>query len=347
MRSKDTTESSQRRSSSDSMPVVDDTDRYRRLMGFLGLASIRGVGSRTLSSIAATGRAFNEVFETDDTENVLRYLRQHGARVAGEAGVDWRSVRDRALARAAAQLEQFTRDYVSVIFCDETAYPPQLFDLASPPPWLFVQGDPSVLHRAALTVVGTRTPSRDGIWLCDYVGHCLSHWGAATVSGLANGIDQAVHEASIAAGVPTIAFLGTGIQNDYPKGSEILRRRIIEAGGAVATEYLPTESYSRANFVQRNRLQAALGRVLIPVEWAAKSGTAHTVRFASELRRPIVGLRVPNWPAGRVALPGKVGQIFALPGEDLAFRDYVTNMLTQVPAHNGPKNIDQLNLFEA
>lgn len=318
----------------------------RRLLGFLGLGSIRGVGSRTLSSIAANGRTFDEVFETDDTEDALRYLRQHGARVAGEAGADWRSVRDRALARAAAQLDRFVRDGVSVVFCDEAAYPPQLLDLASPPPWLFVQGDPNVLHRAALTVVGTRNPSRDGMWLCDYVGHCLSHWGAATVSGLANGIDQTVHEASIAAGVPTIAFLGTGIQNDYPKGSENLRCRILEAGGVVATEYLPTESYSRANFVQRNRLQAALGRVLIPVEWAAKSGTAHTVRFASELLRPIVGLRVPSWSSDHVTLPSKGGKVFVLPGEDVSFRDYVTNLLAHAPTHIGPPSRDQLDLFE-
>ena len=184
------------------------------------------------------------------------------------------------------------------------------------------------------------------MWLCDYVGYCLSHWGAATVSGLADGIDQAVHEASIAAGVPTIAFLGTGIQNDYPKGSENLRRRIVEAGGAVATEYLPNESYSRANFVQRNRLQAALGRALIPVEWAVKSGTAHTVRFASELLRPIVGLRVPSWSSDHVTLPVKSGKIFVLPGEDVDFRDYVANLLAHPTVHNRPLSGDQLNLFE-
>ena len=83
-------------------------------MGFVGLGSIRGVGSQTLSSIAANGRTFNEVFENDDTDDVLRYLRQHGARVAREAGADWRSARDRALARAAAQLDQFAHEHVNV-----------------------------------------------------------------------------------------------------------------------------------------------------------------------------------------------------------------------------------------
>ncbi len=316
----------------------------QRLLGFLGLAAVRGVGSRTLSSIASNGRTFHEVFETDDTEDVLRYLRHHGARLSGEPDADWRSVRERALDRAFDQIERFSRDGVTIVFRDDPDYPPQLLDLAAPPPWLFVQGDLSVLHRAALTVVGTREPSRDGLWLCDYVGHCLGDWGAPTVSGLANGIDQSIHEASIVAGVPTVAFLGTGIYNDYPKGSEDLRRRIVEAGGAIVTEYLPSESYSRANFVQRNRLQAALGRILIPVEWAVSSGTAHTVRFAAELRRTIATLRVPSWPHNRVRAAGEGGRTFTLPGEDAAFRDHVAEVLDRPLADRGSSH-DQLDLF--
>ncbi len=289
---------------------------------------------------------FHEVFETDDTEDALRYLRRHGARVAGEPGADWRAVRERALQRANEQIERFAKDRVAVVFIGDPDYPPQLLDLASPPPWLFVQGDTSTLKQPALTVVGSREPSREGLWLSDYVGHCLGDWGAATVSGLANGIDQSIHEASIAANVPTIAFLGTGIQNDYPKGSEDLRNRIIEAGGAIATEYLPSESYSRANFVQRNRLQAALGRILIPVEWAAKSGTAHTVRFATELGRPITTLKIPSWPHDRVPHAGESSKNFTLPGDGLEFRTHVSEMLGRQPAARDDFP-EQLNLFGA
>lgn len=86
-----------------------------------------------------------------------------------------------------------------------------------------------------------------------------------------------------------------------------MRERILAAGGAIVTEYLPRASYSGDHFVQRNRLQAALGRVLIPVEWSRRSATAHTVRFASELERPIACLRLPHWPAERVQLEQALG----------------------------------------
>src|SRR3546814_7184259 len=79
---------------------------------------------------------------------------------------------------------------------------------------------------------------------------------------------------------------------DYPKGSGRLRDHILGTGGTIVSEYLPMASYSAENFVQRNRLQAALGRILIPAEWNRRSGTAHTVRFATSLGRPIACLRL-------------------------------------------------------
>jgi hypothetical protein len=130
------------------------------------------------------------------------------------------------------------------------------------------------------------------------VSRPLADWRRASIS--------LAHEHSLRAGVPTIAVLGTGILDEYPKGSAIMRERIIADGGTIVTEYLPHISYSAKNFVQRNRLQAALGQVLIPVEWSRRSGTAHTVRFASALERPIAcrrGRREVEGPAWMLGEP--------------------------------------------
>jgi DNA protecting protein DprA len=218
-------------------------------------------------------------------------------------------------------------------------------DLPQPPHWLFVQGSLDVLRRPSIAIVGTRKPTDDGLFLARYVGACLADWQAPTVSGLANGIDQLAHESSIRAGVPTIAVLGTGILDNYPKGSDILREKILRGGGAIISEYLPRESYSAANFVQRNRLQSALGRVLVPVEWARRSGTAHTVRFASDLRRPIACLRLSDWAPERVVMePGQGhdgGTIFTLPSEHRHFDAFIRGSL--VPEE--PTVLGQLSLF--
>ncbi|WP_199913575.1 DNA-processing protein DprA [Ruegeria sp. Alg231-54] len=316
-----------------------------RLYAFLALGAIKGVGSKTLNSIKNNGRTFHEVLETDNTDEALGYLRHHGARLSGQSGSSWQEVRDKALTRARSLLDTFSRDDITVLFSDDDQFPRSLFCLSSPPPWLFVQGSVDVLSRPSMTVVGTREPSDGGMWLCQYVGYCLKAWGVPTVSGLADGIDQTIHEASLREGVPTIAFLGTGILNDYPRGSEFLRKQIIEAGGAVVSEYLPSESYSKSSFVQRNRLQAALGKVLVPVEWAPRSGTAHTVRFARDLRRPIAGLTLPSWDKTKVRFPDQEGHIFTLPDEGEAFKDFVAQCLEAeyyVPESQKP----QMELFE-
>jgi predicted Rossmann fold nucleotide-binding protein DprA/Smf involved in DNA uptake len=111
------------------------------------------------------------------------------------------------------------------------------------------------------------------------------------VSGLAEGIDEAAHRESLRLGLKNLAFLGHGIHHLFPETTRELRDQIVAQGGAIASEYLPHEKYRRAYFVRRNRLQAAISDLVIPVEAAEKSGTAHTINFAHAYQRPIVGLR--------------------------------------------------------
>ena len=199
----------------------------------------------------------------------------------------------------------------------------------------------------SVTIVGTRKPSEDGLFLARYVGACLADWPAATVSGLAAGIDQLAHESSLRAEVPTIAVLGTGILDNYPKDSQVLRDRILGAGGAIVSEYLPRASYSAENFVQRNRLQAALGRVLIPVEWARRSGTAHTVRFATELRAAD-RLPAPRRLARRSRLaragPRPLGAARSLPYRASRMRSIITCRMAVGDVR--PQVPGQLSLFD-
>jgi predicted Rossmann fold nucleotide-binding protein DprA/Smf involved in DNA uptake len=69
-----------------------------------------------------------------------------------------------------------------------------------------------------------------------------------------------------------------------------LRRQIIDAGGAIISEYFPQASYSRARFVQRNRIQAGLSYATVPVEAKEHSGTAHTYRFAKAFNKVTFGI---------------------------------------------------------
>lgn len=308
--------------------MVDKTDLDAEKRAFLCLAMIKGVGFQTLWQLAEADSSFQAVFNLPNDE-LAKTLRLRGARIAQGSSVDWTKIKS-TCEKAVDQLNAVFRNLrIVVLFRSDESYPRALLDLEDPPYWLFVQGNVAILRAPSVAIVGTREPSADGLWLAEYVGLTLQHWGHPTVSGLAVGIDQAVHNASLTAGVPTIAVLGTGITADYPKNAGPLRQKIVSAGGAVVSEYLPNDSYSAMNFVRRNRLQAALARALIPVEWKERSGTAHTVRYAAGLGRAIAGLRLPTWQARQVTIPPGSGprQVFTIPGQDDAFRGFIDKFL--------------------
>lgn len=297
----------------------------------LALASLKGVGYWTLFRLKREGISARSILETSDGAEVTRTLMRHGAKIRVSGG-DWADASTRAVERAHRLFDEIENKGIRIIFPDSPTYPKSLFGLDDPPAWLFVRGDASVLHEPSITAVGTRKPSPDGEWLSRFVGLNFADWKVPTVSGLATGMDQAVHDFSIRMGVPTIAVLGTGIQTEYPKDSGRIADMIVSEGGVIVTEYLPNDSYSGENFVRRNRLQAALGRVLIPIEWSPKSGTAHTVNYASTLSRPIAGLRITDWPDSRVVFPGKShsnSRIFTIPRDQDRFFEFVQNALSE------------------
>jgi len=298
-------------------------DRAREALSFLTLAAIRGVGHKTLTDLADTGHRFADVLA--DAPAALLPRRAGANR--DSSPVDWAMALSEAQVHALAMRDRLTKLGVQLLFRDDPCFPRALLELERPPHWLFIQGSMAPLAMPAVAIVGTRKPTEDGLFLARYVGACLADWNAATVSGLAVGIDQLAHESSLRAGVPTIAVLGTGILDNYPKGSGAVRQRILDAGGTIISEYLPHATYSADNFVQRTRLRAALGRVLIPVEWARRSGTAHTVRFATALTRPIACLRLADWPGDRLLLElglgQETGEVFTVPREHDAFDRFI------------------------
>ena len=308
----------------------------------LALSSLKGVGYWTLFRLKKDGLSLQEILDRREGAEVAEILRKRGAKIA-ETSEDWPSTAARAIERAHKLQEDLEADGIRVVMKGDPNFPPRLLDLDDTPQWLFVRGSVKVLAEPSIAAVGTRKPTEDGEWLSRYIGMNLRDWNAPTVSGLAAGMDQLIHQYSIRMGVPTIAILGTGIRTEYPKGSWRLADEIVGRGGAVVTEYLINETYSGENFVRRNRLQAALSKVLIPVEWSQKSGTAHTVSYAGRLKRPIAGLRLPDWPVDRVGFPPSFGgaRVFCVPRDQQAFFRFVEDGLRASSA--GPS--DQLSLL--
>ncbi|WP_339080840.1 DNA-processing protein DprA [Pseudomonas sp. TMP9] len=266
---------------------MDDKEFWRsEKVAFLALASVKGVGFWTIQKIAQSGAGYKDLLKEPEKAGLDKIFR--------EAGFDGLEGQEKLWNVGLASARNLAASAVVLLFKNEPSFPSKLRKIPDAPEWLFVQGNVENLEKHAVAIVGTRKPSDDGLFLTRYVVSSLAKSGFVTVSGLALGIDQIAHSESVRYQLPTIAVLGTGILQNYPKGSEPLRLKILQAGGTVITEYLPEQSYSAENFVRRNRLQAALGDILIPAEWQIKSGTAHTVKFAHKYEKRIINVYLPG-----------------------------------------------------
>lgn len=187
----------------------------------------------------------------------------------------------------ADQLQLHEASGFQVLTLSSPDYPPRLAAIADPPAVLYVQGDVSLLRAPLLIgMVGTRRPSAYGVEAARFLGRQLAAAGAVLVSGLADGLDSEAHAAALAVGRPTVAVLGTAIDQTYPARNAGLRQKIA-ADGAVLSEYPIGTRGQGSYFVLRNRLIAGLSRGLLVTEARRRSGTMSTVRYALEEGRDV------------------------------------------------------------
>lgn len=181
---------------------------------------------------------------------------------------------------------------VDILTPDDPAYPARLRDLPDLPLVLYVTGDKSCLNdRRYVGMIGTRRPSAYGRQAAYDLSLAAARQGVVIVSGLADGLDSEGHRAAVAAGVPTIAFLGTAIDVTYPAANGPLRRQIEALGGAVCSEYPPQyQGKTKGTFLARNRLIAAQAEVLCVAEARLRSGTLNTVSHAEDYGRPVLAV---------------------------------------------------------
>ncbi len=195
---------------------------------------------------------------------------------------------DALIAKTLAWLETEPRTR-SVIVLGDPAYPEALLEIADPPLLLYASGRLAALQAPSMAIVGSRNPTPQGVDNARAFAEHLSHSGLVVVSGLALGIDAAAHEGALAGPAGTIAVVGTGLDQVYPRRNAKLAQRIVEQG-LILSEYSLGTPPLPPNFPVRNRIIAGLSRGTLVVEAALQSGSLITARLASEAGRDVYAI---------------------------------------------------------
>ena len=170
------------------------------------------------------------------------------------------------------------------------AYPALLKEVPDPPLALWAQGARmELLQGPQLAMVGSRTATANGRETAAGFARYLSDRGLTITSGLATGIDGASHRGALSGSAGTIAVLGSGHDELFPRSHEDLAREII-AGGVIVSEYAPGTPTRRPHFPQRNRIIAGMSTGTLVVEAARRSGSLITARLAGEYGRGVFAI---------------------------------------------------------
>lgn len=213
---------------------------------------------------------------------------------------------DQLVAATAQWLDQPASGQLhAVLALGHPQYPQALLQTEDPPLLLHVQGSercmtgsgPWFPYPQSLAMVGSRGPTVQGAANARAMAQALAEAGLCIVSGLAQGVDGAAHEGALRAAprlgglaAPvTIAVVGTGLDQVYPRRHAALAREVA-SHGLIVSEYPLGTGPMAAHFPQRNRIIAGLSQGTLVVEAALQSGSLITARLASEQGREVFAI---------------------------------------------------------
>ena len=186
-----------------------------------------------------------------------------------------------------SELIYLKRNNIELISIMDSRYPKKLQEIYDKPICLYVKGNVEILNSFSIAIIGCRNNTEYGEQMARKIVQDLVQKNVVTVSGLARGIDSIAHKATVEKSGKTIAVIGSGLDNLYPKENIKLARDIIENGGAIITEYPIGTKPEKMNFPARNRIISGISNGIVVVEAKKKSGTMITVDFALEQGREV------------------------------------------------------------
>ncbi len=245
---------------------------------WLALTLTEGLGPTRSRRLVEHFGGVEEIFRASLTE-----LEAAGLRAASAQSIFVGT----SLDLAQQEMVKVSEAKVDIVALDDPRYPPTLKQIYDPPLVLYVRGAVDLLAHPGIAMVGTRHPTPYGVGMAERLACDLSNQGLIIFSGLARGVDTAAHRGVVNAKGRTVAVMGTGVDEIYPRENKRLAEQILSFGGALISEFAIATPPTPQNFPIRNRIISGLSVGVLVVEAAEYSGTRITARCALEQSREV------------------------------------------------------------
>lgn len=245
---------------------------------WIALNLVSGLGSRTAFQMLKYFSSPNNIFRAERKELENFKLKEETLEIilGGET-----------FAQAEAHCKKLTELGAIAITIADQNYPPLLKEISDPPLVLYAKGNLDLaLTQPAIAVIGARRCSSYGQFVAEMLTGELASRGITIVSGLARGIDTIAHRRAVDVGGQTLAVMGNGIDQVYPKENSQLAKEIEMAGGLLSELPLGSPPLPQ-NFPFRNRIISGMCLGTLVVEAAERSGSLITARLAMEQNREV------------------------------------------------------------
>jgi len=258
--------------------MIKQSDNHD-LKQLFAIRKIRGVGDVGAAKLLSHFKTPSAVFKATTPELANSGLRKDSIR----------SIQAMDFAQFDDIFEWLEEPEHQIIPINSTYYPTLLSQTATPPLFLFAIGNIEHLMNPQIAVVGSRSPTPQGVINTHNFCQSLIEQGLTITSGLALGIDGEAHRAAISSNGFTIAVTGTGLSRVYPPRHRDLAHLIAE-NGLIVSECFPNEGVTAGCFPRRNRIIAGLTLGTLVVEAAQKSGSLITAKIALEESREVFAI---------------------------------------------------------
>ncbi|AXM87899.1 DNA-protecting protein DprA [Anoxybacillus ayderensis] len=272
-----------------------DTDRER----LIHLHHCRGIGWKSIARLLDVDPSLASIFHlsSQQLQRLLTIPEKHFAAF----------FHDLHCHKLKRMIKTYEEQNIHIVTMKDDEYPGWLKHIYDPPWVLYAKGNVQLLKRKKLiSVVGTRTPTRQGIAAMHIVFPPLIERGWVIVSGLAKGVDAEAHRLCLRHNGETIAVMAGGLRYIYPPENESLFRQLATTQ-LVISEYPPFVRPQTWHFPMRNRIISGLSVGTVVVQAKERSGSLITAHFALQQGR----------------------EVFAIPGDITTKEAHGTNRLIQ------------------